>query len=107
MAKDFDEKKYFHTLLEKACKGTNVTAKDLLRELVNSGYKNIYSGDLSLEDLKMIVADLVDSKEISEMYSHKSGKKSATTETDEDLDDDDSDDDDSDEDDDDVIDDDD
>lgn len=93
MAKDFDDKKYFHNLLEKACKGTIVTPKELLRELVNSGYKNLYAGDLSLDELKMIVADLIDSKEIAEIYSNKSGKKTAIAEIEEiEIDDEDNDD---------------
>lgn len=83
MAKNFDDKKYFNSLLEKACRGTSITPKELLRELVTSGYKDIYSSDLRIEDLKMIIADLVDSKEISDMYRQKSGKKMATAEIEE------------------------
>lgn len=83
MAKDFDNKKHFQTMLEKACKGTIVTPRELLRELVISGYKNLYSGDLSLEEVKMIVVDLVDSKEISGASSLKNEKKTAVTEIEE------------------------
>ena len=68
-------KKQFHKLLEKACKGTSITPRELLRELVNSGYKNLYDLDLSLDDLKMIVSDLEDSKETSVLYSYRSGAK--------------------------------
>lgn len=75
MVKDFDDKKQFHKLLEKACKGTSVTSKELLRELVNAGYRNLDDIDLALEDLKMIVSDLVDSKEISALHSHPAGTR--------------------------------
>ena len=87
MASDFDNKKYFHSLLEKACKGTPIISKELLRELITSGYKNIYDSDLSVDDLKMIVADLIDSKEISEQHSQRSGKKNTVVEIDNEDDD--------------------
>ncbi len=68
-------KNRFHKLLEKACKGTSITPRELIRELVYSGYKNLYDLDLTLDDLKMIVSDLEDSKETSVLYSYRSGTR--------------------------------
>lgn len=75
MAKDTDERLQYQKLLETACKGTPVTPKELLRELVYTGYKKYYDIDLGLDDLKSIVADLVDSKEIAELANRNNGAK--------------------------------
>ena len=83
MIEDFDSKKYFQKQLENACKGTPVTPRELLRELLNSGYKNLYSGELSTDELEMTVADLVESKEISGATNSKRGKASNTIESEE------------------------
>lgn len=66
-------KKEFQKMLEKACKDSVVTPKELLRELVSSGYKNIYDMEITLDELKSVCDDLEDSKEIAELWSHKSG----------------------------------
>ncbi len=63
-------------MLERACKDSVVTPKELLRELVSSGYKNIYDMEITLDELKSICEDLEDSKEIEELHSHKAGVKS-------------------------------
>ncbi len=65
----------FNKLIEKACKGTIVSTKELHRDLYNSGYHDLYDLDLELEDLKMIVSDIADSKEISSLHTHASGTK--------------------------------
>jgi len=75
MSKDLDDKKRINRLLERACKGTSVTSKELLRELVTSGNMNLYEIGLNLDDLKSIVADLAESKEISELTSKTSKAK--------------------------------
>lgn len=56
-------KNAFNLLIEKACKGTDVSTRELYRELVNYGYSNLKDLELSLEDLKAIVADISESKE--------------------------------------------
>lgn len=76
MSIKYPTNKSFNRLLEIACKGTTVSTKELLRELVNYGYQNFKDLDLTLEDLKMIVSDIADSKEISALYTHASGTRS-------------------------------
>ncbi len=66
-------KKEFQKMLEKACKDSLVTPKELLKELVSSGYKHFYDLEITLDDLKAVCEDLEDSKEIAELWSHKSG----------------------------------
>lgn len=61
--------KRFQKMLEKACKGTLVEPKELSQELVTGSYKALREIDLSLEDLKAIVSDIEDTKEIAVMYS--------------------------------------
>lgn len=61
--------KRFQKMLEKACKGTFVTPRELNQELVAGSYKNLKEMDLSLEDLKLVVSDIEDTKEIAAMYS--------------------------------------
>ena len=78
MAKDFDENKYFNRLLAKACKGTSITPRELLRELIGIGYQNVSDIDFSLEDLKEIVADLVDSKDNAAIYNIPSSSRKVT-----------------------------
>lgn len=83
MAKKFDNKQYFQTQLEKACKGTVITPRELLRELINSGYKNLYSGGILYDELEVTVADLIDSKEVTGANNPKNGKASNTVEVEE------------------------
>jgi len=46
---------------------------------VASGYKKkIFEIDLTLEDMKTIVADLVDSKENAALYSHQNSTRTVT-----------------------------
>ena len=66
-------KKEFQKMLNNACKNSVVTPKELLKELISSGYKNIYDLEITLEELKSVCDDLEDSKEIAELWSHKSG----------------------------------
>lgn len=61
--------KRFLKMLENACKGTLVTPKELSQELVTGGYKALKEINLSLEDLKAIVSDIADTKEIAALYS--------------------------------------
>jgi hypothetical protein len=56
-------KNAFNLLIEKACNGTDVSTRELYREFVNYGYSNFKDLELSLEDLKAIVADISESKE--------------------------------------------
>ncbi len=56
-------KNAFNKLIEKACEGTDVSSKELYREIINNGYGNFKELELSLEDLKVIVADISESKE--------------------------------------------
>ena len=56
-------KNTFNRLIEKACKGTDVSTRELYREFINYGYSNFRDLELSLEDLKAIVADISESKE--------------------------------------------
>ena len=58
-------KNAFNKLIEKAYKGSNVSTKELHREFDNNDYKNFKALNLTLEDLKMIVSDIADSKETS------------------------------------------
>ncbi len=76
MSIKFSNYKSFNKLIGKACKGTTVTTKELLRELVDNGYQNFKELDLTLEDLKMIVSDIADSKEISALYTHTTSTRS-------------------------------
>ncbi len=74
MTKSVNAKKKFQKMLEKACKNSAVTPKELLRELVSSGYNNIYECEFGIDELKYIIDDLEDAKEIAEFHSHKSSK---------------------------------
>ena len=76
MSIKYPTNKSFNKLVEIACKSTNVSTKELLRELVNYGYQDFKELDLTLEDLKMIVSDIADSKEIATLYTHTSGTRS-------------------------------
>ena len=62
--------------LEEACKDTLVTPRELSLELVTGSYKTLKEIDLSLEDLKAIVSDIEDTKEIAAMYSQGCTTKS-------------------------------
>lgn len=75
MSIKYPNNKSFNKLIGKACKGTTVSTKELLRELVYIGYKNFKELDLTLEDLKIIVSDIADSKEISASHTHVSGTR--------------------------------
>ena len=57
------KKSAFNRLIEKACNGTDVSTRELHREFINYGYSNFKNLNLSLEDLKSIVADISESKE--------------------------------------------
>lgn len=58
-----NKKSAFNRLIEDACKGTDVSTRELHRELVNFGYSSFKDLNLSLDDLKDIVTDISESKE--------------------------------------------
>ena len=69
-------KNAFSRLIEKACKGTDVSTRELHREFINYGYSNFKDLELSLEDLKAIVAGISESKEST--ITHIQTKSSST-----------------------------
>ena len=72
------KKNAFNILIEKACLGTDVSIRELHRELLNFGYSKYKDLDLSLDDLKGIVADISESKETP--TTHIQSKQSRTVE---------------------------
>ena len=51
------------TTLSLACLETSVSTKELLRKLTTSEVTSIMDGELTIEDLKIIVQELVEDKE--------------------------------------------
>ena len=64
------KKNAFNRLIEKACKGTDVSTRELYREFASNGYGNFKDLNLTLEDLKLIVLDISDSKETPITHAH-------------------------------------
>ena len=57
-------KNSFRKLIEKACKGTTVSPREVHQEIFNCGYKNFMELGLTLEELKTIVSDIAESKAV-------------------------------------------
>ena len=51
-------------ILAKACAGTIVTTKELVKELSREDFVNIKEGEMTVDDLRQIVLDLVESKAV-------------------------------------------
>ena len=65
MSYAINNKKTFNKILKEACKGTSVSPKEVIQDLIRGGAIDLFYLDLSKEDVQLIVADLVESKEIS------------------------------------------
>ncbi len=65
----------FQRLLQRACKGTSVTTRDLVRELTLNDIASIKTGEIGLDYIKEIVSDLADSKDNESLYKVPIGKR--------------------------------
>jgi hypothetical protein len=62
---------FLQTILETACKGTSITARELIKELTAADLAEIMSGDMTAADLKSLVLDLADDKDNAQLYRIK------------------------------------
>lgn len=68
MNKDNTSKNPLQKILEKACKGTAVTTRELITALSAYDLAAIREGEITAEDLKTIVSDIADDKENADRY---------------------------------------
>ncbi len=71
MSSENNKQSLLQRILEKACKGTSVTTRELFVELTQDDLASVKNGELTAEDLRLLVLDLADSKENAQLYRVK------------------------------------
>ena len=69
MSKEFDTTVNFQWALKCACEGTDVTTRELLKTLAWDDIARIKEGEITVEDLRLTVMELADSKEKAALYT--------------------------------------
>ena len=59
----------FQSVLKSACEGTRVTTRELLKTLAWEDIARIKEGEITVEDLRLTVLELEDSKDKASLYT--------------------------------------
>lgn len=69
MKKESNTSNVFQAIVQKACEGTSITTKELIKTLDWEDIARIKEGELTVEDLRLTVLELADSKDMAAVYT--------------------------------------